>query len=269
MKPNCLKKYGSMSLLCLLSSTLVSANTFVPTKHTTMVDLTHPFSRQTIYWPTEKGFQLKPVYYGKTPQGYFYSAYTFCAPEHGGTHIDAPRHFSKNGITVDNIAIDNLQGNALVINVSAAVKKNRDYAVRVEDIQYFEKQYRPIHQHDIVLFYTGWGKYWDDKKHYLGTSLLGDTKHLHFPGISREAAAYLIKHKVAAIGLDTPSLDPGPSLEFWAHRVILGAGIYGIENLANLQALPPLGATLIVAPMKIKHGSGAPARIFAIIPKKT
>lgn len=230
------------------------------------IDLTYPFNKNTIYWPTEKGFDLKKVSYGKTNEGYFYSAYKFCMPEHGGTHVDAPRHFSKQGFTVDQIPLEALQGDAVVINVEHAVKANRDYAITKHDIEQFEKKYRPLRQNDIVLFYTGWGKYWGNKKQYLGSDIIGDTKHLHFPGISKQAGAYLVAKQVKAIGLDTPSLDPGPSLTFWAHRIILGANRYGIENLANMNQLPPLGATLIVAPLKIEGGSGAPVRVYAMIP---
>lgn len=95
------------------------------TSHTKFIDLTYPFDQQTIYWPTEKGFALKKIFYGKTPAGYFYSAYKFCAPEHGGTHVDAPRHFAKQGLTVDKIPIDSLHGDALVINVEPQVSKKR------------------------------------------------------------------------------------------------------------------------------------------------
>lgn len=234
--------------------------------HTQIIDLTYPFGSNTIYWPTEKGFQWHKVSYGETPQGYFYSAYKFCAPEHGGTHVDAPRHFSKQGLTVDQIPVEAMRGETLVINVVSHVQADHDYAIRSEDIKQFETHYRKIRPGDIVLFYTGWGKYWGDKKRYLGSNQLGDTKHLHFPGISKEAAQYLVTKKVKAVGLDTPSLDPGDSLEFWAHRVLLGANIYGIENIAHLQAVPPIGALLIVAPMKIQGGSGAPARVYAICP---
>ena len=229
-----------------------------------ILDLTYPFDKQTMYWPTEKGFQLHKISYGKTPKGYFYSAYKFCAPEHGGTHVDAPRHFSKRGWTVDKIPVNAMYGTVVVINVVSKTQAERDYAINVMDIKQFEKQYRTINSQDIVLFYTGWGKYWGNKKNYLGNDKLGDTKDLHFPGISKEAAQYLVDKKVKAIGLDTPSLDPGISSDFWAHRIILGANIYGIENIANLQSVPSVGAELIVAPMKIEGGSGAPARVYAI-----
>ncbi len=230
-----------------------------------ILDLTYSFDSQTIYWPTEKGFRLHKISYGETPKGYFYAANKFCTPEHGGTHVDAPRHFSRSGWTVDKIPVDTMHGRALVINVASKAKADRDYAISIVDIQQFEKQYRGIKSNDIVLFFTGWGRYWGNKKIYLGSDKFGDTKNLHFPGISREAAQYLVDKKVKAIGLDTPSLDPGISSDFWAHRIILGANIYGIENIANLQSVPSIGAELIVAPMKIQGGSGAPARIYAIL----
>ena len=230
-----------------------------------LVDLTYPFDRQTVYWPTERGFSLEKFHYGFTKAGYFYSAFRFCAPEHGGTHVDAPRHFSATGLTVDRIPIEELMGKAAVIHVEKQVKNNRDYAITVNDIQAFEKKYGALNHDYIVLFYTGWGKYWPNKATYLGTAKFGDTQHLHFPGISKEAAQYLVSKKVKAIGLDSPSLDPGASQNFQAHRIILGANLFGIENVAHLELLPPTGATVIVAPMKIAGGSGAPTRLYAVL----
>lgn len=231
-----------------------------------LVDLTYPFNRQTIYWPTEHGFSLEKFHYGLTKEGYFYSAFRFCAPEHGGTHVDAPRHFSKTGRTVDQIPIHELMGKAMVVHVDDKVKNNRDYAITVDDIQAFEKKYGPLNHEHIVLFYTGWGQYWPNKAQYLGTAKFNDVTHLHFPGISKNAAEYLVSKKVKAIGLDTPSLDPGISQNFQAHQIILGANLFGIENVAHLELLPPTGATVIVAPMKIERGSGAPTRVYALLP---
>jgi len=230
-----------------------------------MIDLTHDFDTKTIYWPTEKGFSRETVFEGKTPKGYFYSAFKFCAPEHGGTHIDAPFHFSKHGITVDEIQLKNLIGNAVVIDVHEKVKSNRDYQVSVDDIKTYEKQYRPIDGKDIVLFRTDWSRFWSNKKTYLGSDKLGDTTHLHFPGISPEAAKYLVDAQVKGIGIDSASMDSGNSKDFLVHRTILGANLFGLENLTNLKKVPPMGSLIIVAPMKIKGGSGAPTRVFVIL----
>jgi kynurenine formamidase len=248
-----MKKY-----LLYLSLTLFSC-----AAQSQMQDLTYPFDEKTIYWPTEKGFSIQKVSYGMTDKGYFYSAFKFCMPEHGGTHIDAPRHFSKTGYTVDEIPLLQLKGAAVVIDVHAAVKKNRDYAIKVDDIRQFEQTHRALSNQDIVIFYTGWGRYWGDKRAYLGSDKAGDVTHLHFPGLSKKAAEYLVWRHVKGVGLDTPSLDVGVSQSFWAHRVLLGANIYGLENIANVEKLPALGSTLIVSPLKIKGGSGGPTRIYA------
>ena len=87
---------------------------------------------------------------------------------------------------------------------------------------------------------------------------------MHFPGISKEAAQYLVGRKIKGLGIDTASMDAGNSRDFWTHRIILGANIYGIENVAHLELLPIIGAQLIVAPMKIEGGSGGPTRVLAL-----
>ena len=230
-----------------------------------IVDLTHDFDEQTIYWPTEKGYKRETVFFGKTNKNYFYSAFKFCAPEHGGTHIDAPIHFSEKGLSVDQIPIDQLLGKAVIIDVSKQVDNNRDYLITKDDVLLFENKYRKLTSDDIVIFRTNWSKYWDDKKKYLGTDVLGDVQHLHFPGISASAAMYLMQRQVKGLGIDSASMDNGQAIDFPVHRIILGANKYGLENLSNLDILPPTGARIIVAPMKIKGGSGAPVRVFVMI----
>lgn len=114
---------------------------------------------------------------------------------------------------------------------------------------------------------SGWGRFWPDKKHYLGTDQHGDVEHLHFPGFSLEAVKFLLdKRKVAAIAIDTASIDPGVSKDFPVHRAWLGANKPAFENVANADKLPASGATLFCAPMKMGKGTGAPTRIFAILP---
>lgn len=247
---------------------LISVSAYsLPLMKGQVVDMSYPFDNKTIYWPTEKGFNLTAVYYGMRPDHYFYSAYKFCGPEHGGTHIDAPRHFSEYGPTVDQIRPEQLIGSAVVIDVTKHVKNNKDYEISVQDIKDFEKKYRPLSSEDIVLFNTGWAKFWPNKKMYLGTDKFGDVNNLHFPGVSKEAAQYLVQRHVKGIGLDTASMDAGKSKEFWTHRILLGAKLFGLENLTNIDLLPPVGATIIAAPMKIAGGSGGPTRVFAVLNK--
>ena len=117
-----------------------------------------------------------------------------------------------------------------------------------------------------MLVRTGWERHWGNRKAYLGTDAPGDTANLHFPGLSRDAAELLAQRRVDGVGLDTPSLDHGPSTDFPAHRALAAANVFGLENVANLARLPATGATVIALPMKIKGGTGGPTRIIAILP---
>lgn len=233
---------------------------------TKLVDLTHPFDDKAIYWPTAKSFTWEKESWGRNAQGDWYTAGRYSASEHGGTHLDAPIHFGEGKQTIDQIPVDKLVGPAVVIDVSEAVAKNRDYSLTPSDIAAWESKHGQIPAGSIVLVRTGWEKHWGDKLAYLGTDKPGDTANLHFPGISKEAAIVMGQRKVDAIGLDTPSLDHGPSKDFAAHRAFAAANVYGLENVANLDRLPAVGATLIALPMKIKGGTGGPTRILAILP---
>ena len=117
-----------------------------------------------------------------------------------------------------------------------------------------------------MLFRSGWGKFWPDRKQYLGSDVKGDTAHLHFPGIARDAAELLVTRNIAGVGIDTASMDHGPSTDFIVHQVLTRANIYGIENIAHADLLPATGATLIALPMKIAEGTGGPARVVALLP---
>lgn len=172
----------------------------------------------------------------------------------------------KAGQTTDQIPVSKLVGPAVVIDVREGAAKDRNYLLTAADIDRWEARHGRIPEGSIVLVRTGWERYWGDRKAYLGTDKPGDTANLHFPGISKEAAALLAARKVDAVGLDTPSLDHGPSKTFAAHRELAAANIYGLENVANLDRLPPTGATLIALPMKIAGGTGGPVRIIAVLP---
>jgi kynurenine formamidase len=233
-----------------------------------LVDLSHPFDKSTLYWPSPGGgdFQLKQLFAGKTPGGFFYSANAFCAPEHGGTHIDAPIHFAEGGLTVDRIPLERLVRPAVVIDVTARAAEDRDLLVSLADLAAHEKAHGPIPRDAIVLLRTGWSKRWPDRKAYFGDDKPGDASNLHFPGLSKEGAEALVARGVSGVGIDTPSIDHGASKDFIAHRVLMGSGVYALENLTDLDKLPPRGATLYALPMKIGGGSGAPARVIAVLP---
>lgn len=233
------------------------------------IDLTHSFSEQTLYWPNNPtGFKLDTQMNGITPAGFFYASNAFSAPEHGGTHLDAPVHFAQGKQTADQIPLENLTGGAVVIDVSENALKNADYLISVQDIEKWEKANGKIPDNAIVLFRTGFGAYYPDAKKYLGTDEkgAGAIPHLHFPGIDPAAAEWLAtERKVKAVGLDTPSIDYGQSRDFKTHQVLMGKNIPAFENVANLDQLPPTGAYVVALPMKIKNGTGAPLRIVAFL----
>jgi kynurenine formamidase len=233
-----------------------------------IVDLTYPFDDKTLYWPTATtGFVHEAVHVGKTPGGFFYSAYTFSAPEHGGTHLDAPVHFAEGKSTADTVPLSRLMGPAVVVDVREATAKDVDYRVTRADVETFEKAHGAIEPGTIVLIRTGWGTRWPDKKSYLGDDRPGHAESLRFPGIGEDAARALVERKVGAVGIDTASIDHGPSKDFITHQVLLGADIPAFENVASLEELPPRGALVIALPMKIRAGSGGPLRIVAALPR--
>jgi kynurenine formamidase len=232
-----------------------------------LVDMTHAFSRDTLHWPTAKPFQLEKVNEGRTAQGFWYSSYNYSGSEHVGTHLDAPFHFAEGRWTTEQIPLDRTIGPGVVIDIRRKAEADRDYQLKVDDIQAWEKQQGRMPKGAILLVYSGWGKYWGDRQRYFGVDKPGDAQNLHFPGLSREAAEFLVKQRgVKAVGIDTPSIDYGPSKDFVTHRVLGEANVPIFENVAALDRIPTKGATIFAVPMKIKGGSGAPLRIFALLP---
>jgi kynurenine formamidase len=228
--------------------------------------LTYSFDENTVYWPTAQPFHFEKEKWGISPAGYWYSAGRYSASEHGGTHLDSPIHFGQGQAATDQLAVSRLAGPAIVIDITAACSGKSDYRLTVDDIARWERKHGRILPHTIVLVRTGWGRFWPDKKRYLGSDRAGDTGNLHFPGLSRETADLLRQRNVDGVGIDTASLDYGASKDFIVHRILNEAGIYGLENIAQLEKLPETGATIIALPMKIKGGSGGPVRIVALLP---
>jgi kynurenine formamidase len=232
-----------------------------------LIDLTYSFDENTMHWPTAKPFKLDKVNEGMTPQGFWYASYEYCASEHVGTHLDAPFHFSQGNWRTEQIPLHKLIGPAVVIDVRPQSEKNPDYLLQVKDIIAWEKKHGRIPSGALVLMHSGWGKFWGDRKKYFGTDTPGDVSNLHFPGYSKEAAEFLIKQRrINGAGLDTPSIDHGPSRNFIVHQIFGAADTAVFENVANLDRLPAEGATLYAIPMKIKGGTGGPLRIFAVLP---
>jgi len=236
----------------------------------TLVDLTHPFNRRSVYWPTAKRFRLEEVADGETEGGYHYAANNFEAAEHGGTHLDAPQHFARDGQTADEVPLERLAGQAVVVDVSRAAARNRDLQVGVAEFRAWEQANGAMPRGAIVLLRTGFGRFYPDRRRYMGTAERGAAAvaELHFPGLAPDGARFLVRERgIKAVGLDTPSIDYGQSKTFRSHRVLGAANVPVFENVANLQRLPPRGSLVIALPMKIDEGSGGPLRAMAVVPR--
>lgn len=258
-------------VLTLLALTTLCACTTarapIDLTHAELVDLTWPYDEHTLYWPTSpSAFELKQLAYGPTPGGWFYAANSICTPEHGGTHLDAPIHFAEGKNTIDRIPLERLIAPAVVIDVADRAAANADYRLTAGDVRDWESRHGTIAAGTIVLLRTGWGKRWPDRKSYFGDDTPGATDKLHFPSYGEDAVRLLVEQRrVAAIGVDTASIDYGQSHDFIVHRIANGADVPGLENVANLERLPARGALLMALPMKIAGGSGGPVRIVAAI----
>ncbi len=264
---NCIVVASLLAALVILPGSNVHAQA-IDLARAKFVELTHPFNVNTVYWPTTpSGFTYAPLSNGRTEGGWFYSAGAYQAPEHGGTHVDAPVHFKEGGVTLDQIPLTKLIGPAYVIDVSAGAAGSPDYEISPTDVTVFEVRYGLIPRGAIVLARTGWDKKWPDKKEYLGDDTPGDASNLRFPGFSEEAMRLLVEQRgISAVGLDTASLDSGKSTDFRAHRVAAAAGVVGFENLKSLDQLPAKGAWVIALPMLIEGGTGGPLRAVAVLP---
>lgn len=234
-----------------------------------LVDLTWSFDQNTLYWPNAPaGFALREDSRGVTPGGWFYAANSFCAPEHGGTHLDAPIHFAEGRRTADQLPLTQLVAPVVVIDASAAAARDPDYRLSAADVRAWEAEHGRVAAGSIVLLRTGWGARWPDRRAYFGDDTPGATEGLHFPSYGEEAAQLLVgERRVAALGVDTASIDHGPSRDFRVHRVAAAADVPGLENVAHLERVPARGAWLIALPMKVAGGSGGPVRIVALVPR--
>ena len=234
----------------------------------TLIDLTYPFEGDTVYWPTAREFTLDDRTAGVTEKGYYYSANSFRAAEHGGTHIDAPIHFAEGKWTVDEIPLEHLIAPGVVIDVVDKCAQNRDYQVTREDIENWEEQNSVLANGVIVLLRTGFGSHWPDRDRYMGTSERGPeaVANLHFPGLAPDTARWLVKNRtIGAIGIDTPSIDFGQSTHFESHQILFEQNIPVFENVAHSDQLPMAGFTVIALPMKIREGTGGPLRLVAAV----
>jgi kynurenine formamidase len=228
-----------------------------------LVDLTYTLDRNSPYWPENTPGSPFHTSVATTYQKDGNFSRNLCMPEHFSTHMDAPVHFFPGGESVDCISAERFVAPAVVIDVSSSAKSNADYRVTVQDIENWVEQHGTIPSGAVVFFRTGWSERWPSQEKYMNPDANGV---LHFPGLSVEAAHYLLDHAhPVGIGIDTAGVDYGPSTDSPVHNLTMPAGIYHLENVANLERLPADGFCVIALPLKLGGGSGAPARLVALI----
>ena len=247
------------SLLGALATASLCAMPAVAERPLKVLDLGHPLSESDPTWTGHKAFtRTETATFAKDGA----ALGKFSTDEHFGTHLDAPAHFGGTW-TTDKIPVDRLVRPAVCIDITAKVAADEDYRLTVEDIRAFESRNGRIAESALVLVATGWDRRWKEPGRYM--NVRNGLKH--FPGISVEAATLLARdRKVAGIGIDSPSVDYGPSEHFETHRTTQPLNVYHIENAANLTTLPATGFTVVVAPVNIAGGSGGPTRVFALLP---
>jgi kynurenine formamidase len=222
-----------------------------------LVDLTQPLGPRTALWPGSRPFSATVVARYDSDGSY---ARELEVPEHAGTHLDAPAHFVPGGAHVDAIPLAQLVRPAVKLDVRSRVADDPSATVSADSIRELEERDGRIEPGTAVLVHTGWDAYWDDASRYLGEP------DPAFPGLAADAAALLVERGVAGVGIDTLSVDAAHAEDLVAHRTILPAGIWQLEGLVGLERVPARGAWLVAAPLALVDGSGAPARVFAILP---
>lgn len=230
-----------------------------PLRASRIVDLTHVMHEGMPYWPG--GVPFKMIRLVDYDQGY--RLHRFEMGENTGTHVDAPSHFAKGKRAIDEIPLADLVVAAVVIDAKAKVAASPDYQLTAADVADWEARHGRIPAGSLVIFNTGWSAKFGSQTAYANQDA---GQVMHFPGFGKDAAETLIARDVAGIGIDTLSLDHGPSKDFATHHIMLGANKYQIENLTNLDALPPTGATVVIGVLPVKDGSQAQARVFALLP---
>ncbi len=223
----------------------------------TFIDLTQTLSPEIPHWGIGCGFQHSiELDYADCDSNVKFRVQKIEMQAGIGTHMDAPAHCISGGLTIENIALEQLITSCIVIDISH--KAHEKYSVTCNDIYDFENKHGTISKDTFVFIYTGWERFWNMPSKY--------RNNLIFPSVSKEAAQLLLERNISGLGIDTLSPDREED-GFPVHQLLLNAGKYIIENVANCNKLPSVGASIIALPMKIKEGTEAPVRLIGVINK--
>ncbi len=223
------------------------------------IDLTHTLSPDVPHWGVDVGFKYNArlIQNAEAPGKIKFRVQRLEMSAGIGTHMDAPSHCYEHAASISDIPLNALITVCRVIDVSDHV--HDDYSVTADDIHSFEKKYGTIPSGAFVIIYTGWAERWEQPGKYRNEKI--------FPNISIEAAKILLSRNIVGIGIDTLSPDAFGS-DFPVHELMLSAGKYIIENVANAKQLNPGDSYIFALPMKIKDGTEAPVRLVAMCRKK-
>ncbi|MFZ3209936.1 MAG: cyclase family protein [Terriglobales bacterium] len=230
-----------------------------------VVDLTHTVSEKAPNWEgtAESPYKVKELATFEK-DGYFTRYISL--PEHFATHIDAPAHFAQGVWTVDQIPPQRLVAPLVVLDVHGKAANDPDYLVSLDDLANWEHDNGPVPPGAVVMARTGWAARWDSMKDYRNAD---DKGTMHFPGFALETVKFLVQARnLVGIGIDTLSVDYGPSKDFPVHHFTAKNNVYHLENVANLQMAPEAGAIVVAAPAKLEGGSGGPVRIFVLLKQR-
>ncbi len=223
-----------------------------------LIDLTHPLDDLIPTWNGSCGFRQEiKMDYAEGCRVHSYKCHAG-----GGTHMDAPSHFFPDGNNIGDIPLNTLIVPACVLNVSA--KRSADLLITVHDLGYFEERYGVIAEGSLFFAHTGWGAFWSNPERYRNEDASGI---MRFPAFSKEAAEFLLKRNIVGIGIDTLSPDP-LEIGFPVHHLLLGRGKYILENVANLDQMPPVGSHVINFPMNVRTGTEAAVRLVGLISRR-
>ncbi len=224
------------------------------------IHLSHAIDPHIPQWPGDPPVEFETVA-ELEKDGYYLRR--FSLGEHSATHINAPNSFHATGVGIDKYPAESLIAPAVVIDIRDKVTDNPDYVLTIADIKAWEAQHGQIPPDSVVLLYTGWQDKWFDSNAFLNPDIEGV---LHFPGFGSKATEFLLNERqIAGVGIDTHGVDSGQDTTFTTNRLVLEKPRIVLENLTNLEQLPPKGITLFIGVLCLKDGSGSPAAVMGLV----
>lgn len=226
-----------------------------------VLHLSHAIAPNIPQWPGDPPVEFETVASLET-DGYYLRR--FSLGEHSATHMNAPNSFHELGMGIDQYPAESLVVPAVVMDIRDKAAVNPDYALTLGDVLVWEQQYSPVPAGSVVLLYTGWQDKWFDRNAFLNPDAEGG---LHFPGFGFDATRFLLNERqIAGVGIDTHGVDSCQDETFATNRLVLEQPRIVLENLTNLEQLPPTGTTLVIGILRLRDGSGSPTAAIALVP---